>query len=198
MIRKTIAVARKEFRQIGRDRRTLMTLLFVPAFFLLLYGYALNFDIRHVGLGVDDRDRSAESRALIAAFVNSGYFDLVASIDTTVSQPKTAPTAIGAPSPPATIDRDGSQRGSRRPRHPERLGRALPHGQRGHGAGALSGDNANTATTVMGYATTIVRSSRYATTGAAGAVRRPRRSSGSGTASGITRRCAAASSWCPA
>src|SRR6187549_138877 len=92
-MRKMIAVARKEFRQIWRDTRTLMTLLFVPAFFLLLYGYALNFDIRHVGLGVDDRDRSTESRALIAAFVNSGYFDLVASIDTTVSQPETVPTS---------------------------------------------------------------------------------------------------------
>ena len=66
MMRKTIAVARKEFRQIWRDTRTLMMLLFVPAFFLLLYGYALNFDIRHVGLGVDDRDRTAESRALVA------------------------------------------------------------------------------------------------------------------------------------
>jgi len=80
-MRKMMAVARKEFRQIWRDTRTLMTLLFVPAFFLLLYGYALNFDIRHVGLAVDDRDRTMESRALIAAFVNSGYFDLVASVD---------------------------------------------------------------------------------------------------------------------
>src|SRR3954462_9497189 len=79
-MRKMLAVARKEFRQIWRDTRTLLTLLFVPAFFLLLYGYALNFDIRHVALGVDDRDRSAESRALVAAFVNSGYFDLVATV----------------------------------------------------------------------------------------------------------------------
>ena len=51
-----LAVARKELRQIARDRRTLMILLFVPAFFLFLYGYALNFDIRHVALAVEDRD----------------------------------------------------------------------------------------------------------------------------------------------
>src|SRR6185436_17178356 len=76
-----LAVARKEFRQIVRDTRTLLILLFVPAFTLLLFGYALNFDIRHVRLAVDDRDRSAASRSLIAAFVNSGYFDLVASVD---------------------------------------------------------------------------------------------------------------------
>ena len=80
-MRKALAVARKEFRQMVRDRRTLSTLLFVPAFFLLLYGYALNFDIRHVGLGVDDRDHTPQSRSIISAFVNSGYFDLVAMVD---------------------------------------------------------------------------------------------------------------------
>ena len=63
-MRKTLAVATKELRQIGRDRRTLLILLFVPAMFLLLYGYALNFDIRNVRLAVEDRDRSpAEPRA---------------------------------------------------------------------------------------------------------------------------------------
>ena len=41
-----------------RDRRTLLILLFVPAFFLLLYGYALNFDIRHMRLAVQDDDRT--------------------------------------------------------------------------------------------------------------------------------------------
>ena len=49
-----------------------MTLVFVPAFFLLLYGYALNWDIKHIALAVQDRDGTPESRALIAAFVNSG------------------------------------------------------------------------------------------------------------------------------
>ena len=161
MIRKTIAVARKEFRQIWRDTRTLMTLLFVPAFFLLLYGYALNFDIRHVGLGVDDRDRSTESRALIAAFVNSGYFDLVASIDTTVSQPETVPTSAirRALSPPATIERLMDRNEVRAVLViPSGLGRALRSGQQATVQVLLNGDNANTATTVMGYATTIVRS----------------------------------------
>ena len=50
-VRKLCAVAVKELRQIGRDRRTLLILLFVPAFFLLLYGYALNFDIRNIRAG---------------------------------------------------------------------------------------------------------------------------------------------------
>ena len=52
----------------------------MPAFFLLLYGYALNWDIRHIALAVQDRDGTPESRALISAFVNSGYFDRVADV----------------------------------------------------------------------------------------------------------------------
>ena len=78
MISKALAVYRKELRQISRDRRTLMMIVFVPAFFLLLYGYALNLDIRHIALAVQDRDGTPQSRALVSAFVNSGYFDRVA------------------------------------------------------------------------------------------------------------------------
>ena len=78
-MRKALAVGRKEFWQIVRDRRTLMILLFVPAFFLLLYGYALNWDIRHVRLAVLDREHTAESRELLSSFVNSTYFDIVST-----------------------------------------------------------------------------------------------------------------------
>ena len=80
-MRQVFAVGGKELRQIMRDRRTLLILLFVPAFFLLLYGYALNFDIRNVSLVVKDQDRSASSRELVSAFVNSGYFSLVGYVD---------------------------------------------------------------------------------------------------------------------
>ena len=62
-MRGVLAVYRKELRQIARDRRTLMILAFIPAFFLLLYGYALNFDIRNIELAVEDRDGTVESRA---------------------------------------------------------------------------------------------------------------------------------------
>ena len=47
-LRKVRAVATKEVHQVLRDRRTLLILLFVPAFFLLVYGYALTFDLRLV------------------------------------------------------------------------------------------------------------------------------------------------------
>ena len=79
-MRKAFAVGRKELRQIARDRRSLMVLLFVPAFFLLLYGYALSFDVQNIQLAVQDNDRSAASRDLVNAFVTSGYFRQVADV----------------------------------------------------------------------------------------------------------------------
>jgi ABC-2 type transport system permease protein len=76
-MRRAVAVAVKELRQIRRDPRTLVILVLVPVFFLFLYGYALNFDIRHIATAVTDHDGSPESRALWAAFERSGYFDVV-------------------------------------------------------------------------------------------------------------------------
>ena len=145
-MRKAAAVSRKEFRQIVRDTRTLAILLFVPAFFLLLFGYALNWDIRHVHLAVQDRDRSPESRSLISAFVNSGYFDFVASVDD------------------AGLDRLMDRNDVRAVLViPDGFGRAVRTDRPVAVQILLNGDNANTATTVMGYAVTIVRneSSRY-------------------------------------
>lgn len=141
-MRKMTAVARKEFRQIWRDTRTLMTLLFLPAFFLLLYGYALNFDIRHVRLGVDDRDHTAESRALVSAFVNSGYFDLAATID----DPAVTKRLMDRNEVRAVLV------------IPSGMGRAVQTARPVAVQVLLNGDNANTATTVMGYALTIIRS----------------------------------------
>lgn len=141
-MRNALAVGRKELRQIARDRRTLVILLFVPAFFLLLYGYALSWDIRHIRIAVDDRDRSPESRSLVSAFVNSGYFDLVATIrdeaETTRLMDRNEARAILVI--PAGMSRD------------LRAGRTVPVQI------LLNGENANTATTVVGYALTIVQS----------------------------------------
>jgi ABC-2 type transport system permease protein len=141
-MRKALAVGRKEFHQIVRDRRTLSILLLAPVIFLLLYGYALNFDIRHVRLAVEDRDGTAESRALIAAFVNSGYFDLVASV--------TDDRAIDR-----LMDRNEIRAALV---IPERTGRAITTGRTASVQVLINGDNANTASTVMGYALNIVRS----------------------------------------
>ena len=141
-MRGVLAVYRKELRQIARDRRTLMILAFIPAFFLLLYGYALNFDIRNVKLAVEDRDGSVESRALVSAFVNSGYFDLAAA----VYSPAEAERLLDLNAARAVLV------------VPEGFSREIVTGGRTATVQVLiSGDNANTATTVMGYALSIVR-----------------------------------------
>jgi ABC-2 type transport system permease protein len=139
---KALAVGKKEFRQILRDVRTLMILLFIPVFFLLLYGYALNFDIRHVALAVEDRDQSTESRTLINAFVNSGYFDMVASFHSNAELQRLMNTNAARA---ALII-------------PENTGRAVNRGERAPVQVIINGDNANTAATVLGYVTTIVQS----------------------------------------
>ena len=73
------AVVLKEVRQVRRDPFSLIMLIALPAFMLVLYGFALNFDVRHVRLAVQDRDMSAASRELVASFTHSSYFDLVAT-----------------------------------------------------------------------------------------------------------------------
>jgi ABC-2 type transport system permease protein len=137
------AVAVKELRQIRRDRRTLMILIFLPTFFLFLYGYALNFDIRHIAMAVEDRDHSAESRRLVADFVRSTYFDIAAVVR---SEPET--TALidaGAVRAALVIPADFSSR--------------LRRGDRAEVQVIVDGDNANTATTVLGYVTAVLRTS---------------------------------------
>lgn len=140
-MRKALAVGRKEFWQIVRDRRTLMILLFVPAFFLMLYGYALNWDIRHVRLAVLDREHTAESRELISSFVNSTYFDVVATpasmreIETLMNRGETRVALV----------------------IPEGMSRDLRSGRAASVQVIINGDNANTATAVFGYAQAVAR-----------------------------------------
>ncbi len=141
MMRHTIAVAIKELRQISRDRRTLLILLFIPAFFLFLYGYALNFDIRHVRLAAQDRDGTAESRALVSGFVHSDYFTLV----------ETIATESGA----ADVLLTGRARAVLI--IPEGFGRAEREGGTPTVQILLDGDNATTASTVLGYVNAVLR-----------------------------------------
>jgi ABC-2 type transport system permease protein len=148
---KVLAVALKEFQQIRRDRRTLLILLFIPAFFLFLYGYALNFDIRHIALGVDDRDGSSESRALVARFVRSTYFDLVE----TVASDEAADRLLDRGDVRALLV------------IPEGFSHRIRRGETADVQVILDGDNANTATTVLGYATAVLREASASLSGPA-------------------------------
>jgi len=145
-MRTIIAVATKELHQISRDRRTLGILLLFPAFILLIYGYALNFDIKDVRLAVQDHDRSTGSRELVSAFVNSGYFELVGYLDADADLDQLVNTnqARAILVVPARFERDVQ---TRTPSIVQVI---------------IDADNANTASTVMGYAQAIV--AEYSTT----------------------------------
>jgi len=73
-INRIIAIIRKEFIQIMRDRRTLIMTLLMPIIQMILLGYAANSDVKNVPLAVLDQSRSAQSRALLDAFRTTGYF----------------------------------------------------------------------------------------------------------------------------
>lgn len=68
-------VVRKEFRQIRRDKRALGILIFIPAVLLILVGYALNFDVKHLRLAVYDEDNTRTSWEFVNSFVHSEYFE---------------------------------------------------------------------------------------------------------------------------
>jgi ABC-2 type transport system permease protein len=76
MIRRMLAIIRKEIYHILRDPRTLGVLFLMPVLMVLLYGYALNMDINNIALAVDDRDNTPESRSLLRAFSGSNYFTI--------------------------------------------------------------------------------------------------------------------------
>jgi drug efflux transport system permease protein len=71
----------KELRQISRDPATLGMLLVVPLFLLLMFGFAISLDVKHIQLAVLDRDRTPASRGFLESFLHSEYFDLKKVID---------------------------------------------------------------------------------------------------------------------
>jgi ABC-2 type transport system permease protein len=77
---RTLVIAWKELLQLSRDRLTLAMMAVLPIVLLLLFGYAINTDVRHIPALVDDHDRSAESRDLARRLAATGFFDLVGNV----------------------------------------------------------------------------------------------------------------------
>lgn len=76
MFERLKAMLVKEFIQALRDPRMRFILFVIPVFQTVIFGYAVNTDVRHVRTAVYDLDNSPESRDLTAQFVRSGYFDV--------------------------------------------------------------------------------------------------------------------------
>ena len=70
----------KEFIQVFRDPRMRIVIFLIPCFQVLVIGYAVSTDVKHVRTAVYDLDNSQASRDVAARFIRSGYFDVVERI----------------------------------------------------------------------------------------------------------------------
>ncbi len=136
-----VAIARKEALQLRRDPRSLILAFALPVMLLVLFGYAITWDVRDIKVAVVDQDRTMQSRAFLDAFASSGYFRIV----------RVLPAAAAA----APLFDRGSVR----------MVLVVPPGferdlTRGGGAqvqALVDGADANTATIVLAYANATVQ-----------------------------------------
>jgi ABC-2 type transport system permease protein len=75
-LRRILAVVVKEVRQLRRDRLTFAMIVGIPTMQLLLFGYAINFDVRHLPAGVADLSGTAASRAFVQQMAASQVIDI--------------------------------------------------------------------------------------------------------------------------
>ncbi len=76
-----IAVAKKEIVQVLRDTRSLIIVLIMPVILVLLFGYGVNLDLKHLPMYVYDRDGSQQSQDLLKRFQANHYFDVVGVVN---------------------------------------------------------------------------------------------------------------------
>ncbi len=70
------AVLVKEFIQLTRDRVTYAMILVMPVLMILLFGYAINTDPRHLPTALLVQENSALARSVVSGIANTGYFDI--------------------------------------------------------------------------------------------------------------------------
>jgi len=142
MLRRVLAVARKESLHVLRDWRSLVVALLMPPLMIILYGFGVNLDVRNVPIAVHDADASPLSRQLVSSLEAGGYFRATHRL----SAPGEADRLLqrgavrGMLLIPASFDADLRARRS-------------PQIQL-----LLDGSDSNTATLAFGYATGILRS----------------------------------------
>ena len=71
-----LVIAWKELLQLRRDRLTLAMMIALPIVQLLLFGYAINTDVRHLPMVIYDQDQSAQSRDLWRSLEATGFYDV--------------------------------------------------------------------------------------------------------------------------
>ena len=131
----------KELRQLFRDPKTKRIVFAAPIIQLLLFGYAVNTDVRNVATVVVDQDRTTESRLLQEKFEASGYFRILGVEDDPIGIERALDgnsAVVGLQIPPG-------------------FARDLNAGEAGSVQILIDGTNSNTATVVQGYAGGIIR-----------------------------------------
>ncbi len=152
-------IVKKEFRQIARDKRSLGVLLFIPAFMLIMFGYALNLDVKHTSLAIYDEDKSQMSREFIDNFLHSEYFNFKYYLSSTDEIDKLMAEEMVTIA--VVIPQDFSEK--------------LLAGKEAVAQVIVDGSNATTAGTAMGYVNAIIQN--YSTTISVQALERMGRSS---------------------
>ncbi|MGA9838084.1 MAG: ABC transporter permease [Gemmatimonadaceae bacterium] len=130
----------KEFRQMLRDPRARRVLFIAPILQLVVFGYAVNTDVRNAATMIVDHDQTYESRALVSALTSSGYF----RVADRSQQPRDLVSALDAGRVLVGLE------------IPEHFARDLAAGREADVQLLVDGSSANTANVALGYATQII------------------------------------------
>lgn len=141
MNHRILALIKKEFNQIRRDKRLAISLIVPPTVQLLLFGFALNSTVDNLRMGVVDLSHTPESRDLVANMTESGAFQLTA----TYFSPGQLGDAIARGDLDAGIV------------VPYQFARELQRGQQSTVQILLNAMNANTAAIAQGYSEGVLR-----------------------------------------
>ena len=137
-----LAIARKEWIQLRRDPRSLALAFALPVLLLILFGYAITWDVRSIATAIVDLDHTEASRSITRAFTASGYFELVERLD---RASEVAPTFAGGHARIAIVI-------------PAGFSADLGGGRTAPLQVIADGSDANTATIALGYVRATVQS----------------------------------------
>jgi len=140
-IGRLLAVARKEVIQLRRDTRSLVLAFLLPVLLLVLFGYAITWDVTEISTVMVDHDQSTRSRELVDAFRSSRYFTVAPELDRTA---EIAPL----------LDRGGAQLALV---IPPGFGADLESGRPAPLQAVVDGSDANTAGIILNYTQGVVR-----------------------------------------
>ena len=135
-----LAVAKKEIVQVLRDSRSFTIVLIMPVILVLLFGYGVNLDLKHLPIYVYDRDGSQQSQDLLKRFQASDYFEIVRVVNSYADLTRSIDD--GHAKMGIVIPWDFSQR--------------LRDGRSAQLQALVDGTDDNTANVVIGYAQAVV------------------------------------------